>query len=234
MIFKKGNIYNNSQASILRSCLCAVIFLAVTSGNNGLAQTVTYEITKPTTTVGSLVSEDSPAPFLAAALRTNLLADLVGGVNAGVELPAGNRFSVAADLAFAHTRIGNFTLQAIQGNIEGRYWFKQGRNKLTGWNVGVYATYNTRFDIQLGGGYQGDGYFSAGLSGGYSLPLSNRLNLDLSVAAGYLYSPEIRKYGKPENGHLIWEETRYNVGRFALTQVRVNLVWLINKHSRNR
>ncbi len=165
-----------------------------------------------------------------AAFRTNLLLDVMGVPNLGVEVPVGGRFSVAGDFAYAYAHIRkNYAMQTIQGTLEGRYWFKPRRNLLTGWNLGVYGTYCSRFDVRWGGGVQGDGYWSAGLTGGYSIPLSNSFNLDLSIAGGYFHSPEIRQYGKARNGHLRWEKTMYNVSRIALTQVRIDLVWLMNK-----
>ncbi len=164
------------------------------------------------------------------ALRTNLLLDVLGGPNIGVEVPIGDHFSVAGDFAYGYARIKKcYALQTIQGSVEGRYWFKQRKNVLTGWNLGVYGTYCSRFDVRWGGGWQGDGYWSAGLTGGYSMPLSNSFNLDFSIAGGFFHSPEIRKYGKARNDHLKWEKTMYDVNRIALTQVRVDLVWLINK-----
>lgn len=180
------------------------------------------------------VTEITPVPeagyttIYPVALRTNLLLDIVGGVNLGVEVPLGQRFSIAGDFVYAYTRINNrFTLQTIQFSLEGRYWFNNKGNLLTGWNAGVYGTYCSRFDIQWGGGYQGDGYWSTGLSGGYSWRLTNRLNLDVSLMAGVVYMPEVRHYDKPQDGHLIWKETRYDAVRFLPTQVRANLVWFI-------
>ncbi len=196
MISKSSNIYNR-LASFLRPCLYAVLF-AVASGNTARAQDASEQITT-LYTIGDTTTESKPASARTTALRTNLLADLLGAVNVGVEFPVGGRFSVAADLMYAHTRIGNFTIQGFQGSLEGRYWFGRERNKPTGWNVGIYATYCSRFDLQLGGGYQGDGFFSVGASAGYSVSLSNRLSLDFSLMAGYQYLPELRKYGKPEN-----------------------------------
>ena len=167
------------------------------------------------------------------ALRTNLLLDAVGGPNLGVEVPLGQRFSVAADFAYAYTRVNNlYALQTIRYTLEGRYWFKPRGNALTGWNVGVYGTYCSRFDLQWGRGWQGDGYRSAGLSAGYSARLSRSFNLDLSVLAGYVYCPEVRHYSRPQDGRLMWDKTVYHAQGFFPTQVRVNLVWLIRKQER--
>lgn len=164
------------------------------------------------------------------ALRTNLLLDVLGAVNLGVEIPLGKHFSVAADFAYSHTRINNlYALQGLQVTAEARYWFKPRKNALTGWNIGAYAAYGDRFDVQWVRGVQGNGYFSTGLSAGYSFRLADNFNLDLSAMGGFIYLPEMREYMGPSDGHLLWEKTRYNASRFYLTMVRVNLVWLINK-----
>jgi hypothetical protein len=164
------------------------------------------------------------------ALRTNLLLDVVGGPNLGIVIPIGRHFSVGIDGAYAYTRIKNtYALQTIRTGVEASYWFNPRRNPLTGWNAGIYAAYCSRFDVQWGSGVQGDGYLSAGVSAGYSWRLSDSFNLGVSLMGGYLYSSEVREYSAPRDGHLIWEKTIYNVGRPALTQVRIDLVWLINK-----
>lgn len=167
------------------------------------------------------------------ALKTNLLLDVLGGPNIGVEVPIGNRFSVAGSFAYAHTRINNrFALQTIQGSAEGRYWFRQRDNVLTGWNVGVYGTYSGHFDIQWNSGRQGDDFWSFGLSGGYAIPISDRFNIGFSVMGGFLHSSEVRYYNKPQEGHLIWKETKYNVSRFRITQIRVDFVWLLKSNKK--
>ena len=203
-----------------------------------LLRRVMSDEAKPTSAPGA-AAEIRPVPEPVAAgsrhntssriaLRTNVLLDLVGGANIGVEAPIGKHFSVAADFVHAYTRFDNrYALQTIQGSVEGRYWFKHKSNVLTGWNAGVYGTYCSRFDIQWGNGYQGDGYWSAGISVGYAWRLSDNFNLDLSATCGMVWLPEIRYYDKPQDGHLIWTETRYNATRFLPTMVRANFVWLI-------
>jgi hypothetical protein len=165
------------------------------------------------------------------ALRTNLLLDLIGGPNLGIEVPWGRRFSVAADFAYTHTLLMNrYAFETLHGNLEGRYWWSSDNDRpLTGWNVGIYGTRGGPYDIQWQGGVQGDSFWSAGVSGGYSLPIARALNLDFSLGAGYLFSPQARVYERPQDGHLIWKETRNNTGRLTLTRVRVGLVWLIGR-----
>ncbi len=187
-------------------------------------------ISKPTFSIQ--VEEPEVIVTQPIAFRTNLLLDLIGGPNLGVEIPLGKHFSIAGDFAYAHTRIKNtYALQIVQGTFELSYWFNPRRNKLTGWHIGLYGTTNSRYDVQWGKGYHGDEFWSAGLSAGYSFALSDNFNLGFSVMGGYFHSPEVRAYNRPREGHLMWKETRYDVGRIALTQVRVNLVWLINKRT---
>ena|GEM_PF-6738999 len=163
------------------------------------------------------------------ALRSNLLSDLIQAPNIGIEVPIGNHFSVAADFTYAYWQMKNdhFALQTIQGNVEGRYWLQWKDTPLTGWNLGVYATFGGRYDIQWNTGYQGDRFWTTGLVGGYSLSLSKKFNLDFSLAVGYMGTPEVRVYNRPQDGHLIWKETRYNTGMFSVTKARVGLVWLL-------
>lgn len=162
------------------------------------------------------------------ALRTNLLFDILGGPNIGIDISIGDHISVGGDFSYIYTRFNNtYALQSIQGTLEGRYWFKNTSNEFTGWNAGLYTTYCSRFDIQWRGGYQGDGYWSAGFSGGYSWPLSDTFNLGVSAMAGILYISEYRQYSKPQEGHLMWKETHYNAIRFLPTMIRLDLVWLL-------
>lgn len=163
------------------------------------------------------------------AVRTNLLADVILMRNIGVEIPIRDRFSVAADFIYGDWRIDNrYAIQTIQGNLEGRYWFDWQECALTGWNAGVYLTLGGRYDVQWNGGWQGDRFTSAGVTGGYSMQLSPMFNLDFSLAAGFFFTPEARRYGRPQNDYLIWKETRYNMTRFSLTKARVSLVWLFD------
>ncbi len=173
------------------------------------------------------------------ALKSNLLLDAIGAPNLGIEVPFSfnchdglkKHFSAYLDFAWAgwHTRNNLYSLQTAQGSIGAKYWFNPGHGALTGWNAGIYGIYGSRYDIRWKDGWQGDGFWSVGISGGYAIPIAKRLNLEFSLAAGYFHTPEARHYHRPENGHLLWQQTRYNVGRFSLTKIQVNFIWLIGK-----
>jgi hypothetical protein len=160
------------------------------------------------------------------ALRSNLLFDAAGAPNLETEFALDDHFSVLVGITYADWSVdGLYASQTLHGGVEGRYRFKP----LTGWYAGIYAMVGGRYDVRWKDGYQGDGFWSAGLSAGYSIPLSRRLNLEFSLAGGYFFTPEVRHYHRPENGHLLWQRTRYNVGRISLTRVAVDLVWLFGK-----
>lgn len=189
------------------------------------------------------IREPLPVVRYPIALKTNLLFDVVGAVNIGVEVPVKKHFSFIADFAYSYWRSPKnlYALQTLQGGVEGRYWFGVNEKKkqsnpewakpLRGWNIGAYGMYCSRYDVQWKEGYQGDGFWSSGVTAGYAMPIARNLSLEFSLAAGYIHTPEYRHYHRPEydaNGkyHLMWQETG-SYGTFTLTKVRISLVWVI-------
>ena len=181
------------------------------------------------------------------ALRTNLLYDVVGALNIGVELPLGigQNWSIMADIAYSYWRSSRnlYALQTLEYGAELRYWFPVGEQRknqnpnwaqpLKGFYLGGYGRYYQRYDVQFIDGYQGDGSWSAGLTAGYAIPLNNYLSLDLGIGAGWFSTSQYRHYHQPEydkNGkyHLMWQETGSWSG-LSLTKVRLSLVWLLQK-----
>lgn len=134
------------------------------------------------------------------ALKSNLLYDLVSWLNFSVEVPVyQDKYSILYYHQFPWWRWGEgnneFCMRFLSIGLEGRWWFKPmpreatpkriKRDKLMGHFLGVYAEsgkwdFERKRDIC----YQGE-HWSAGLSYGYSMPIGKRLNLELSVSAGY-------------------------------------------------
>ncbi len=177
------------------------------------------------------------------ALKTNMLYDLAGAANLGVELPIGSRWSVVGDAAYAYWRTSNhlYALQTLEYGLSGRYWLPVGERRkernpewdkpLRGWNFGVYGRYWQRYDVQWIDGVQGDGSWSAGITAGYAFPVARNLSLETGLGAGYLHTSEYRSYDRPvydEDGnyHLMWKKTAIWSG-LTLTRVSFSLVWLI-------
>ncbi len=200
-----------------------------------------------TTSEGSqqsgLGQSESSASGYRFALKTNLLYDLVGAANLGVEVPIGDRWSVVGDAAFAYWRTGNnlYALQTLEYGVSGRYWLPVSEQRklrnpewgksLRGWNFGVYGRYWQRYDVQAVNGCQGDGSWSAGVTAGYAFPVGRNLSMEAGLGAGYFSTSEYRTYDRPlyddlGNYHLMWRETGKWRG-VSITKLSLSLVWLI-------
>ena len=134
-------------------------------------------------------------------LKTNLLLDAVTALNFAIEVPLSKRFS----LEYFQTTpwwkgSGNkFCLQFLTFGGEARWWFlprlkqeserlKQ-RDALVGHFLALYG-WGGMGDIQFGKKvcFQFD-FWSAGLTYGYSMPVSKYLNLEFSLSVGYANIP---------------------------------------------
>lgn len=184
------------------------------------------------------------------AIRTNLLYDIIGAADIGLEFPIGNHFSLVADFTYGYWRSASnlYALQVLMGGAEFRYWFnvsdqRQAKNRewgkpLRGWNVGAYGMYCSRYDFQWIDGYQGDGFWSAGVSVGYAFPIAKNLSFEAGLGAGYLYTPEYRYYHRPEydeNGDykLMWQETG-SFSAFTLTKLKFSFIWMIQINKKGK
>lgn len=183
-----------------------------------------------TITDNSDIAEKKPIRF---ALKTNLLYDLLLTPSFEVEIPIGNRWSVAGEWIFPWwiTKDNGNALQILSGQVEGRYWFGNRTNKpqLTGWFAGFYAG-GGLYDLQWkNNGYQGEFYIAAGASAGYAHTInkSGSLRMEYSLGLGYL-NTEYRYYeGMQNNEYLVWQyDGRYTW--IGPTKAKVSLVWMID------
>ncbi len=180
-------------------------------------------------------------PFF--ALKTNLLFDAASLVNAEVEFPIGDRFSVAAEWVFPWWTWDDGTssskrnrTQLLNGNIEGKYWFGDRTDMavMTGWFAGLYAgggLYDFERDAK---GYQGEFFIAAGLSGGYAHTINKSGNLRMEYSLGIGYLKTDYRYYEAEyyTDDSKWHPIRQKSGTYTWvgpTRARVSLVWLINR-----
>ncbi len=173
------------------------------------------------------------------ALKTNLLYDVALVPNVGLEVSLSNHLSVAANWMYAWWSIDtkHYYWRIYGGDLEMKYWLKgsdkTGR-KFTGHHIGAYCGILT-YDFETGGrGYQGKRWsHMAGLSYGYAIPISSRLNFDFNLGIGYLggeyyeydYNDVARRY--------IWQQTKKRHW-FGPTKAEVSLVWLLGKQDNNK
>ncbi len=181
----------------------------------------------------SLTDSQTEQDSIKFALKTNLLYDLLLTPSFELEVPIGDRWSVAGEWIFPWwiTRNNGNALQIMSGQVEGRYWFGDRNNKpqLTGWFAGFYAG-GGLYDLQWkNNGYQGEFYIAAGFAGGYAHTInkSGSLRMEYSLGVGYL-NTEYRYYeGMQNNEYLVWQHD----GRYTWigpTKAKVSLVWMIN------
>lgn len=166
---------------------------------------------------------------LTFSLKTNLLYDLATVLNAEIEFPIGNHFSLAIEDVFPWWEYGNkYCLQMWEMGAELRYWFHNNKYKadrLRDHFLGAYgmsSKYDFQFDRQLN--YQGE-YWSAGLTYGYVVKLSERLNMEFSLSVGYL-STAYRHYFPADDYSQLWRD-KYDTGRVSYigpTKLKVALV----------
>ena len=173
------------------------------------------------------------------ALKTNLLYDAVTAVNFEVEVPIGERWSVAVEDVFPWWTGGphdnKYAFQMWEIGVEPRYWFKKNDevDRLAGHFVGAYlmsSMYDFQYDNALC--YQGE-YWSTGLTYGYSMPIGELLQLEMSASVGYMktdyrhYQPDL-DYGALYKDPYVKGKMSY----FGPTKLKVSLVLPIRVKTR--
>ena len=187
-----------------------------------------------------IVDNKSSAYF---ALKTNMLYDALLVPNIGVEFSLGNRWSIAADWMYGWwSRNKSHRYWRIYGGgLSLRKYFgaMAAEKPLQGHHIGINAQMLT-YDFEFGGtGYMGGEpggtlwdrmNYTIGAEYGYSLPIARRLNIDFSIAAGYMGG---RYYEYiPLDGHNVWQATK-NRHWVGPTKVEVSLVWLLGHGNYN-
>ncbi len=173
------------------------------------------------------------------AIKTNLLYDAVSVLNIELEVPIGERWSVAGEWTFPWWDIDNsqsnskrIFLQTVNGTLETKYWLgdRTKRDVLTGWFLGLYGG-GGKYDFENKyEGYQGE-FWHAGISGGYAHKLNKKgsLRMEYALGLGYMYSDY--RYYEDHFGHDgLWHPIRQSIGKFnwvGPTRLEVSLVWFL-------
>lgn len=171
------------------------------------------------------------------AVKSNLLYDVAGAPNIGVEYGWNNRWSVTADITSPWYVDGNneWCYEMLNFGIEGRYWLRkwtehanyweEDYSKLSGHFVGLYNNCG-RFDFGHDCmGWQSKWFWTMGASYGYSFNLVDNLRLECTIGIGYLQADYTRyntQYDKSsiyyvEDGTFRW---------FGPTKAGATLIWV--------
>lgn len=164
------------------------------------------------------------------AVKTNLLFDAALMPNIEVEVPLGRRWSLNGEamLPWWLSDDNKYCMQLVSGGLEGRYWFgnRLRRRPLTGHFAGVFGG-GGKYDFQWKErGYRGEYFFLAGLSYGYSLSLSRRLNMEFSLGVGVLRTSYRHYRAQEDYRTLLWQKDGTYTW-FGPTKAKISLVWLL-------
>ena len=182
----------------------------------------------------------STEPIL--AVKTNLLYDAVSVLNAEIEVPIGNSWSVAGKYIFPWwtTKNNGNAVQINAVSLGGKYWLgsKEKRNiipKLTGWNIGLYIGAGL-YDLQIkNNGYQGEFLIAAGTTCGYAHAINRNksLRLEYSLGLGYMKTNYRYYEGMEDNKFLVWQyDGKYSW--IGPTKIDVSLVWMISRKVKHK
>ena len=169
------------------------------------------------------------------AVKTNLLHDALLTPDLGVELALGRRWSVSASGVWAWwSNDERHRYWRIYGaSAEVRFWpgGKPLERALTGHHAGIYGSMHS-FDFRFGGkGWQSPALtFGAGVSYGYSWAVGRRLNIDVSLRAGYCTGKLIRY--RPQCDMYVCR-SHTDMRYFGITGLEVTLVWFPGRGSAN-
>jgi hypothetical protein len=170
------------------------------------------------------------------AVKTNLLFDLASALNIEVEVPVGERFSIAGEYIFPWWlwESKQYCVEVLNANLEVRYWFGERATcpKMTGLFAGIYGG-GGYYDLEWKDkGYQGE-FYSAGLTGGYVHTISKTGNwrMEYSLGLGYLKT-QYREYVPRTDSNGDWHLIRTQTGNriwFGPTRAKISLVWMFNR-----
>lgn len=169
------------------------------------------------------------------ALKTNLLFDLATAVNAEIEVPVGDRWSIMASATLPRWHISNqYCMYLTEWSLEARFWFGdrhkltsgKPRNSLTGHFLGVYGNWIKEYDFQYQhDGVMGNGY-GAGLTYGFSHRLGRSWNMEYSLGVGAVYLNN-KSFGVTDDFRYKILKEESSGWKILPTRLKVSLVWLI-------
>lgn len=123
------------------------------------------------------------------AVKTNLAYDALGAPSLGMEIEVGRRWSVAATAAYkwGGTWAWKDQVHITTADISLNYWTKKtDRAVWQGLHVGPYVALY-RYDFLFGSkGEQAKINWGAGVTCGYSLPVSRYFSFDFVIGLGYV------------------------------------------------
>lgn len=178
------------------------------------------------------------------ALKTNLLFNLATLANFEIEVPIGNRWSIAAEWIFPWWVLDNGNIDSKRHRLEinnvyleARYWFgnRTDRKLLTGWFAGAYTSWG-EYDFEYNKkGVQGEFIIPLGLTAGYAHSISKQLSMEYSLGIGYMdnnYKHYNAIWSNVDNRYHPIVDYQKHQTYVGLTRAKVSLVWMLNSKTK--
>ena len=199
-----GNVPQRSVVRFLAACIVLCFFYAVPSGAQSANHTFRF------------------------AVKNNMAYQLALAPNIGVEVAVAHKFTVTASTTYIwndwwpwydHVRVW-------MGDVELRYWTASGPDaQWRGLHIGPYAALY-RYDLLFGSkGQQAKCNWGAGISGGYSLPVSPYVSFDFSLSLGYI-GGKYKEYVTIDDyyHHNVWKADKKR-NYWGPTKAEITFVW---------
>jgi hypothetical protein len=167
------------------------------------------------------------------AIRSNLL---LPALNLGAEIPAGNRWSFAADYYYPWLWPGKSNKECFEllgWSAEWRYWFGKERDaarRLLGHSLALYGTGGYYDFEQNYKGKQGE-FYGGGLDYTYAVALGKRgrVNMEFTVGVGYIHANSRKYEVLSDGGPLFKKDGEILFDYVGPTKAAISLVIPIRK-----
>lgn len=163
------------------------------------------------------------------AVRTNLLYDAFLLPTLGVEWRVNRNVGIKVDGSFSHWGDEHGKVQKVWAVSPEVRWYLDGNKRFYVGAGGNYADYNV-YKYMIGGLFSGDtGYqgklWSAGVTTGYQLRLSNALSMDFNIGLGYMRS-DYDSFNMI-NGTRVYKDRDKSKDLWGPTQAGISLIWRV-------
>jgi len=131
---------------------------------------------------------DFKMPYDRFAIKSNVAYLAAGVANLGAEVAVSDHWSIDLPVVYTpYTWARGYRLRFLYAQPEARYWLDR---PLKGHFFGVHANIGVaNVSLDNKNRYQTpDGFYGAGISYGFALPIARRWTLEFTVGAGYFYT----------------------------------------------
>lgn len=175
----------------------------------------------------------APKPYDRFAIKTNAAYLAAGVANIGAEMALSDHWSIDLPLVYSpYTIARDYRMRFLYIQPEARYWLDK---PLKGHFFGIHAHIGVA-NISLDDNHRyqtPDGFYGAGISYGFSLPIARRWSLEFTLGLGYFYTEYDSYYniGIPQGMRY---EKDHPLNYWGIDKVGINIVYRFGDKSCKR